>query len=386
MGAALPITIIEIILILAAAQGFFLSMVIFRKYARIYAARFVGLLILLYSLTVFFMVINDLGYSVKIEEFYIAFLAIPFVIGPLHYLFASHLIQPSRRFNKKDTLHFIPAFLALIVLPTMVYLSPMPVAVRPEELDRSVEHYLLLLNWLMFVHAMTYALLSTVKLRQHRRKIRNVFSSIEKVQLNWLLNITYLILAVLAVFAIENILMSFGIRLTNYYAGSSIMIAVYIYTLGYMGILRMDVFLDPRVSSSIQQVPEASVADRQKYQKSGLSQEKAAEYLDHLLTFMEAKKPFHDNGLTLNQLAEMVNLTPHNLSEILNTLLGKNFFDFINSYRVNEVKAALQDATKSHLTLLAIAFDAGFNSKTAFNTIFKKSTGKTPSEYRQTAT
>jgi YesN/AraC family two-component response regulator len=98
---------------------------------------------------------------------------------------------------------------------------------------------------------------------------------------------------------------------------------------------------------------------------------------------MEQEKPYINSDLTLTQLAEMLSISPHNLSEILNTQINQNFFDFVNQYRVEEVKKALTDPGNQHLTVLAIGFDAGFNSKTSFNTIFKKYTNMTPSEFRK---
>ena len=93
---------------------------------------------------------------------------------------------------------------------------------------------------------------------------------------------------------------------------------------------------------------------------------------------MVEKEPYIDSELTLNSLAEMLSISPHNLSEAINTQLDKSFFDFINFYRVERVKKDLLDPTNNHLKILAIAFDAGFNSKSSFNTIFKKHTNMTP--------
>ena len=77
------------------------------------------------------------------------------------------------------------------------------------------------------------------------------------------------------------------------------------------------------------------------------------------------------------------NIPPHNLSEVINSRLKKNFYDLVNGYRIEQVKKDLSDPAKSHLKILSLAFDAGFNSKATFNTLFKESTGQTPSDYRK---
>ena len=98
---------------------------------------------------------------------------------------------------------------------------------------------------------------------------------------------------------------------------------------------------------------------------------------------MDKEKPYLNSTITLNDLSEKLAVSSHNLSEVINTRLQQSFFDFINTYRVEEVKKALTDPAKSHYTLLSIALDCGFNSKTSFNTVFKKHTRLTPSQYKQ---
>jgi AraC-like DNA-binding protein len=111
----------------------------------------------------------------------------------------------------------------------------------------------------------------------------------------------------------------------------------------------------------------------------------AQRHVQELLGLMEREKPFTKNDLTLQELAEPLDLSPHNLSEVINTQLGKNFYDFVNSYRVAEVQRRLADPASDNLTLLAIGIEAGFNSKSSFNAVFKKHTAMTPSEYREQA-
>ena len=87
--------------------------------------------------------------------------------------------------------------------------------------------------------------------------------------------------------------------------------------------------------------------------------------------------------LTIYDLSNQLQIPRHFLSEVINEHLGKNFYNLVNDYRVEEVKGRLEDPRFKHLTILAIAYDSGFNAKSSFNTIFKEKTGMTPSEYQK---
>ena len=129
-----------------------------------------------------------------------------------------------------------------------------------------------------------------------------------------------------------------------------------------------------------------ALAGAEKYAKSGLRKEQADEYLTRLLTFMDEEKPYLDGDLTIHDLSHKTGIPRHFITEVLNEKYGRNFFTFVNEYRVREVISRINDPKYQHYTILAIAFDAGFNSKSTFNTIFKAYTGKTPSEYRNKLT
>ena len=96
----------------------------------------------------------------------------------------------------------------------------------------------------------------------------------------------------------------------------------------------------------------------------------------------EVITPFINAELTVQDLSKQLNISRHHLTELLNNDIGKNFFTFINEYRVEEVKRRLLDARFEHLTIVAIAFESGFNSKSTFNSIFKQNTGNTPSQWK----
>ena len=99
------------------------------------------------------------------------------------------------------------------------------------------------------------------------------------------------------------------------------------------------------------------------------------------MKFIEDEKPYLDNELTIYSLAAQLNLPPYILSQLINQHSGKNFFDFINQYRVEQVKEKIRDQSHYRQTLLAIALDCGFNSKSSFNRVFKKITDQTPREF-----
>jgi AraC-like DNA-binding protein len=123
-----------------------------------------------------------------------------------------------------------------------------------------------------------------------------------------------------------------------------------------------------------------------KYIKSGLKQGQAQDYLEKLISYVEVNKPYLNRDLNIHDLSLMIGIQRHNITQVLNENHKRNFFTFINEYRVKEVIERFSDPKYNHYTILAIAFDAGFNSKTTFNSIFKNQTGLTPSKFREKST
>ena len=119
-----------------------------------------------------------------------------------------------------------------------------------------------------------------------------------------------------------------------------------------------------------------------KYEKSTLSRSEAMVYMREMNKWMETERPYLKSDLSLGDLTERMHLPGHIISEVLNGLLKQNFYDYINNYRIEEFKKLVSLPQNSKYTNLALAFESGFNSKTTFNTAFKKFTGKTPSQFR----
>jgi len=120
-----------------------------------------------------------------------------------------------------------------------------------------------------------------------------------------------------------------------------------------------------------------------KYEKSKSTRSIVEENARILNEIMEKQKPYLDSEFNLTQLSEFSNIPAYEISETLNGLIGQNFNDYVNNYRVEEFKSMLKFPEYRNFTILAIAFEAGFKSKATFNVAFKKFTGKTPSEYKK---
>jgi AraC-like DNA-binding protein len=105
-----------------------------------------------------------------------------------------------------------------------------------------------------------------------------------------------------------------------------------------------------------------------------------------LENYMITARAYQNSKLTINDISKEMDIPRHYITQVLNERLQKNFFTWINDYRINDVKAKLKDEKYAHLTVIALAYESGFNSKSSFNSVFKKSTGQTPSEYSQVQT
>lgn len=144
------------------------------------------------------------------------------------------------------------------------------------------------------------------------------------------------------------------------------------------------IMADPRsemLNSALLEKTGQAELKQEKYTKSGLSSKEIKSIEIELLREIENGKPYLDPDLSLKKLAQTLRTSPNHLSQVINMQQNKNFFDFINSYRIKELMELLKSQKNEKFTLLSLAFEAGFNSKSTFNSSFKKLTGLTPTEY-----
>jgi AraC-like DNA-binding protein len=144
------------------------------------------------------------------------------------------------------------------------------------------------------------------------------------------------------------------------------------------------VFEDPAAGSESSAPPAASPPPREKYRTSGLTEEESLAIRDRLLAHMRDAAPYRNGELTLGEVADALGVSSHHLSQVLNQRIGRNFFDFVNGYRIEAAKAMLAEPGGDR-TVLEIAYESGFSNKTSFHQAFRKFVGATPTAFRAQA-
>jgi AraC-like DNA-binding protein len=303
----------------------------------------------------------------------------PLLHGPMLFLYTRYSLLNTKKIMLKDYFHLTPVVAAyLYMTPFFFFYS----AEKKIMVDNGlIDDYSLFSNVLLiafFVSGITYSVLSYKQLNKHKRLLKANFSYEDKINLNWL---KYCIWGIGLIFLTGSIIIILreGIGIVFPFNADLIfytMIVVFIFSLGFFGIRHQDMFSD---STNKQLVKPLNAKTPAKYQRSGLKVEKAGQIHKKLLDFMNTEKPFLNPKLTLSNLADSIAVSPNQLSQIINQYEQVNFHDFINQYRVEEfIRIARENTSYS---FLAIALDAGFNSKSSFNGVFKKHKGMTPSQY-----
>jgi len=227
-----------------------------------------------------------------------------------------------------------------------------------------------------------YSILAFIEIRNHQKNLKDLLSYTSGViTLNWLkiLSISFYV-AFLTLFILGGLNMIGDIIPFDPYFVVFTFIALFSFVYSFYGIKQ------PVIFGQVIDMNGDEKKESEKYSRSGLKDKQAEEYLQKLISIMETEKPYLDRDLSIQNLSVITGIPRHHITQVLNEKHGKNFFTFINEYRVKEVISRFGDPANNNFTILAIAYDSGFNSKTTFNAIFKSITGLTPSEYREKST
>lgn len=399
-----------IIHLLGAVQGVFLAAVLMSKQRHSVSNTLLGLTMLTFALDLAAAVYQASGFHETFPHLIGVDYPLTFLYGPLLYLYVVTISDGAQRFNKAYVLHFVPFVLvALFLIPFYVQGGDAKLAFLR---SASPDLWTQILGWVnhfKLIHALIYIGSIFVALKRHRRRVKDSFSTTERISLNWLRNLLVAIL-VLAGTAILFYLLTLNAQAplighdpaSPYDDYTLLGVAIFVYAIGFMGLRQPEIFDHrwaedpaslyatgdgaPTDTDPPKEPPEAPQPEKPLYAKSGMDADTAHRYKEALLTLMETEKLYRQSDLTLQDLSDALSISPHNLTEVINTQLQQNFYDFVNGYRVREVQERLTDPRSAHLTLLAIGLEAGFNSKSTFNAVFKKHTHLTPSQYRRVHT
>ena len=298
-----------------------------------------------------------------------------FAIAPALYLSVLNFTSPGRTFKKVEYLHFLP-FLLFALYSLITLFSPRVSPLLPPALGR-------VLGMAMFlsvkIQIVVYWMLSHSRLVRHQRNVRIFASATATIDLRWL---QYFLWAfVFMVFLWFNELF-FGVAIIKDLAPFGYLAAVYF--IGYFSLRQQEIFrFEKQDVEAIREILEEDLVSTAKTPR--LSDEAVATLKEKMKSIMEHDKAFLDQELDLPQLARRMHISSHDLSYLLNEGFGESFFQFVNRYRVAEAKILLLSSKHRHLNVLGIAYEAGFSSKTTFNTTFKKFTGQSPTQFQRNA-
>ncbi len=237
----------------------------------------------------------------------------------------------------------------------------------------------------MAISGFVYCIWGLLLLNRHQKTIGNYFSFDEKINLKWVryLVYSYFILFVIASFLVFGAIHFNLFKLEDAFALLGIVLSLMLITCGFYGFRQTEVFSNVSLNKNVQELDFDDAIEASSYTKSSLTAEKIASHSQRLTKHMLAEKPFFNENLALPILAKQLNLPQSQLSQIINQNFKMNFYDFVNQYRVEESKKRLASKDYDHLSVLGIAFDCGFKSKSSFNRYFKKYTGVSPSEFNK---
>lgn len=366
----------ETIFLLASIQGVLLSIALFFRKQNHTANIFLSIVIFALSLELLSTVYYSKGWY--ITHVHLAGFTYPVALtyGPLFFLYVRFLTKATERFCFRDMIHFIPIVIVyLILLPVFFYPAGEKLAFVEMMMANKQPFIYDIIETFVPVQGVIYTIAVAGLVLKYNDRIKENYSNIEKINLDWLKYLTFAMIFCWLTVAVSHVVdmivntnQSFGIVLHT-------AISIIIYSVGYLNLSQPEIFMKPKEIIGKDEAPV-------KYKKSGLDNSSAKEIKEKLINVMEEQKPYLDSDLTLNKLAEIISVSGHHLSEVINSEIGKSYYDFINEYRVEEFINKLKDPSTANYSLISIAFDSGFKSKTSFNTIFKKHTGKTPSEYK----
>lgn len=324
--------------------------------------------------------------------------AFPFLQGPFLYLYVVSLTSRKPRLGVISLIHFLP-FTAFLYHQLS---SPAATGAHGSDTVSLLSIQYGFGVWLL-ASVPIYIVASLRCLRRYGKRLRATRSNVDRVHLRWLkilvagMGFVWLAVVLTAVFQSSGSQGERGDALHLIFPA----LTLFIYAIGYFGFGQAAIGRTKRVPGAEASRDEPQVGDRtgtpprqepqallasdppDKYHKSGLGSGEAEMLQGRLLQLMEREQPYLDPDLTLGELSDRLASPTNHVSQMINELQGESFYDFVNRYRVEKAAALLRDPAQTGTTVLDIAFESGFGSKSTFNRVFRERIGRTPSQYRR---
>ncbi len=290
--------------------------------------------------------------------------------GPIIYLYTQGVIFSDFKLSPRSLLHLIPFLLFTLLVLTSEKISPIT---SEEILQNDFNWQFYLGSGLLYMHFFIYLGLAYRLMRNYRQVIKNKYSQIDQINLDWL----SFSLNTFGLLTIVSLIHNF-VTLTQDRSVFLITLVLLLFFIFYfVNRVVLKALRQPEIFAGISQ------SEVIKYQGSTLTANQVEEHKEKLLALIQRERPYLNPEISLAGLSKKLSLSPKHLSQVINQSFEKSFFDFINSFRVREVQRILKDSRDEKLTVLEAMYEAGFNSKSSFNTAFKKETGQTPTEFRK---
>ncbi len=306
---------------------------------------------------------------------------IGWVVGPAMFIYVRSLFFSGKKIFRSIIFHLTPFLIYLFSLsvPTLIYDSlnngsNTPVfeylKIHFEYGDREAD--------LRDIYMIFYFIWTLKILKQYQSALKSNYSNLTFNDFNWIKH--FLIGGV--IIAVSDLILSAYMYFYKDpgFVGPFLVILALIALISYLG------YNGTNQSSML--LPDflfegEAREERKNTRLSGIGNDKLDNLTEKLKTVLKNEKPYLEPDLTLAKLADLIQISDKELSALLNQHMNISFFDIINKYRVDEVKDKITQPEYEHLTLLGLAYECGFNSKTSFNRIFKKDTGLSPSEFKK---
>ncbi len=363
---------IEPVLYIGITQSFFAGLLLATKKPLTTANRLMAAWLFLICIELLTALVN----STVLEMYSFHFVA--FTYGPLLYLYVRFMTRKERKFNWYSLLHFIP-FVVFLTVSVIFRDLPLMKDLRTFFAPDRFISLRIVYGLCFFLSVTVYSILAFIDISRHQKNLKDLISFTSgRVTLNWLkvISISFYV-AFLVLFILG------GLNMIGDFIPFDPYFVVFGFITAFSVIYSFYGIKQPEIFGEVVREANGERRPQEKYVKSGLRETQADKYLKKLISYMETGKPYLDRDLTIHDLSHKTGIPRHHITQVLNEKYGRNFFTFVNEYRVMEVITRFSDPKYNNFTILAIALDAGFNSKTTFNSFFKNQTGMTPSEFRE---